>query len=36
MFIPEMEQRNQKEFFGLKIITFESGTTNSHNPQQDT
>ena len=31
-----MEQMNQKKFLVLKIIAFESGTTNSHNPEQDT
>ena len=30
-----MEQKVQKKFFVLKIITFESGTTNSHNPERD-
>ena len=32
----EMEQKNQKKFFVLKIIAFESETINSHNPKQDT
>ena len=32
---PEMEQNNQKKFFVLKIIAFESETTNSNNPEQD-
>ena len=36
MYITEMEQNNQKIFLVLKISGFESGTTNSHNPQQDT
>ena len=31
-----MEQKNYKKFLVLKIIAFESGTTNSHNPEQDT
>ena len=35
MSIPEMEQKNQRTFFVLKIIAFESETTNSHNPKQD-
>ena len=30
-----MEQKNQKKLLVLKIIAFESGTTNSHNPEQD-
>ena len=30
-----MEQRNPKKFLVLTISTFESGTTNSHNPEQD-
>ena len=29
-------KKNQKKFLDLKIIAFESGTTNSHNPEQDT
>ena len=33
---PEMEQKNEKKFLVLKIIAFESETTNSHNPEQDT
>ena len=32
MKMPEVEQKNQKKFLDLKIIAFESGTTNSHNP----
>ena len=36
MQIPEMEQKNLKKLLVLKIIAFESGTTNSHNPEQDT
>ena len=30
-----MKQKNQKRFGVLKIIAFESGTANSHNPEQD-
>ena len=30
-----MEQKNQKKLLVLKIIPFESGTRNSHNPEQD-
>ena len=30
-----MEQENGKKFLVLKIIPFESGTTNSQNPEQD-
>ena len=30
-----MEQKNQKKLLVLKIIAFESGTRNSHNPEQD-
>ena len=30
-----MEQENQELFLVLKIIAFESGTTNSHNIGQD-
>ena len=33
---PEMEQKNEKKFLVLKIIAFESETTNSHNAEQDT
>ena len=36
MQIPEMKQNNQKRFLVLKIIAFQSGTRNSHNPQEDT
>ena len=35
MYIPEMEQKNQRTFFVLKIVAFEWGTTNSHNPEHD-
>ena len=31
-----MEKKNEKVFLVLKIIAFESETTNSHNPKQDT
>ena len=31
-----MEQKNQNKFVDLKIIAFEKGRTNSHNPQEDT
>ena len=30
-----MEQTNLKRNFVLKISSFESGTANSHNPEQD-
>ena len=30
-----MEQQNQKKLLLLKIIAFESGKANSHNPEQD-
>ena len=36
MQIPEMERKNEKKFSVLKIIAFESGTTNSHKPEHDT
>ena len=29
-----MEQKNLNKLLVLKIIAFESGTTNSHNPEQ--
>ena len=35
MEIPEMEQKNEKKLLVLKIIAFESGKANSHNPEQD-
>ena len=35
MLFPEMEQRNQKKLLVLTLIAFESGTANSHNPDQD-
>ena len=31
-----MEKKNQKKFFVVRLISFESVTTNSHNPEQDT
>ena len=31
-----MKQKNQKKFWVLRIIAFESGSRNSHNPEQDT
>ena len=31
-----MQQKNQKMFLLLKVIAFETETTNSHNPEQDT
>ena len=31
-----MEKKNQKKILVLKIIGFEPGSTNSHNPKQDT
>ena len=31
-----MKQKNEKKFQLLKIIAFESETTNSHNAEQDT
>ena len=30
-----MDQNIQKKLLVLKIISFESGTRNSHNPEQD-
>ena len=36
MKIPKIEQNNDKAFLVLKIIAFESGTSNSHHPEQDT
>ena len=35
MYIPEIEQKNQKKLLVLKIIAFEWRTANSHNPDQD-
>ena len=30
-----MKQKNRKKLLVLNIIPFESGTTNSHNPEED-
>ena len=30
-----MEQKNLNKLLDLKIIVFQSGTINSHNPEQD-
>ena len=30
-----MEQKNEKKLLFLRIIAFESGKANSHNPEQD-
>ena len=30
-----MEQKNLKKLLVLKIIAFQSGSTDSHNPEQD-
>ena len=35
MKILEMEQKNQDKLLDLKIIAFQWGTRNSHNPEQD-
>ena len=35
MQLPEMEQKNERTFLVLKIISFESETINSHNHQHD-
>ena len=35
MYIPQMEQKNLKKLLVLKIIAFQSGSTDSHNPEQD-
>ena len=35
MKILQMEQKNLEKSLVLKIIAFESETTNSHNPEQD-
>ena len=35
MWIPEAEQKNQEKLLLLMIIAFQSGTANSHNPEQD-
>ena len=36
MQIPQMQEKNQKMFLVLNVIAFESETTNSHNPEEDT
>ena len=36
MQIPQMQQKNQKMFLVLNVIAFQSETTNSHNPEEDT
>ena len=36
MYIPEIDLKNQKKFLVLKIIAFESGSTNSLNLEKDT
>ena len=36
MYIPEMKQKNEKKFRVLRIIAFESGSRNSHDPEQNT
>ena len=36
MDIPEMEEKTEKMLFVFKIIVFESGTTKSDTPEQDT
>ena len=35
MQIPEIEEKDLKKLLVLKIISFESGATNSHNREQD-
>ena len=35
MMIPKMEQENLKKSSVLEIIAFESGVTDSQNPEQD-
>ena len=35
MYIPEMNLKNQKIFLVLKVIAFESGSTNSLNLEKD-
>ena len=32
---PEMKQKNNKKLLVLNVIPFESGTTHSHNLEQD-
>ena len=36
MYIPEIDLKNQKKFLVLKIIAFQSGSTNSLNLEKDT
>ena len=36
MWIPEMDEKNQRKDYVFKIIAFELGTTSSHNREQDT
>ena len=36
MKIPKIEQLIQKMFFISKIVAFELGARNSHNPERDT
>ena len=36
MEISEIGQKNEKNVLVSKIIAFESGTSKSHNPEQDT
>ena len=35
MWIPEKKQKNQRKLLVVKIIALESGSTNSHNLEQD-
>ena len=35
MSIAEMKQKSQEKLLVINIIPFESGTTNSQNPEQD-
>ena len=35
MEIPEMKQKNREKLVVLKIIPFQSGTTDSHNLERD-
>ena len=36
MEISKIKEKNQETSLVLNIIAFESGTTNSHNPEKDT
>ena len=36
MQLPQMKKNNQKMFLVLKVIAFQSETTNSQNPEEDT